>query len=76
MKCRDCERSAPTRNEIRDRAIMWAASIEGDSSGADTRAAFACFGLLLMGELAVRCDPCATQRVMDGVSTVGAGAAR
>ena len=72
MKCAatTCTRSVLTREQLRQRAVMWATSIEGERNTPDSRAAFACFGLLLVGELAIRCETCATERVMTGVTAV------
>lgn len=70
MKCADCERSLLTREAVRDRAIAWAADIKAEP--VDGAAGFACFGLLLMAELLIRCDACAPIRVMTGAELVAA----
>jgi hypothetical protein len=58
------------RASVRKRAITLAANIAGDEYSPEQRAAFACFGLLLVGELATRCESCATARLMTGVTTM------
>lgn len=71
-KCAGCERSLLTREAVRDRAIAWAADIKAEPT--DMAAGFACFGLLLMAELLIRCDACAPIRVMAGAEMVAAKA--
>ena len=70
MKCADCDRDLLAREVVRKRAISWAADIQGEP--VDGAAGFACFGLLLMAELLIRCDACAPIRVMTGAELVAA----
>ena len=70
MTCADCDRAVLTREAVRERAVAWAADIKDEP--ADARAGFACFGLLLMADLLIRCDACAPNRVMAGAELVAA----
>ena len=69
-KCADCDRPLLAPAAVRERAIAWAAAIKDEP--ADGAAGFACFGLLLMAELLIRCDACAPIRVMTGAELVAA----
>ena len=69
--CADCARDVLDRHAIHGRAIDWAADIKHEPE--DGQRAFACFGLLLMAELLIRCDACAPLRVMAGAELVAAG---
>lgn len=72
MKCADCGDGLIPRPSVRQRAIGLAASIGGPEYTPAQRAAFATFGLLLVGELSTRCEDCATHRLMRGVSAIAA----
>lgn len=72
MKCADCDGGLMPRPSVRRRAIGLAASIGGPEYSPAQRSAFACFGLLLIGELSTRCEDCATRRLLSGVSAMAA----
>ena len=72
MSCADCDRALTTRASLRTRAAKLAADVTTAGYSPEQRAAFACFGLLLLGELATRCEGCATTRLMVGITAVAA----
>ena len=70
MKCADCSGAILPRTSVRVRAIRLAASVEGASKSTEERAAFACFAVLFVGELTVRCEGCAMARITGGIAAV------
>jgi len=70
MKCDDCNRATAPRASVRARAVDLATHIAAEDYSPAQRDAFACFGLLLLGELATRCERCAMARIMDGITAV------
>ena len=77
MKCADCDGGLMPRPQLRLQAIRLAAAIaSGEQLSPPHRASFACYGLLLVGELGTRCEVCAHARVMAGVEELAGRAAQ
>ncbi len=71
MKCADCGDGLMSRAALRMHAINLARSVADSPTFTPAqRAAFACHGLLLVGELGTRCADCANKRLLDGMSVV------
>ena len=75
MKCTDCDEGLMPRPQLRLYAINLSAAIAGDSLTAEQRSAFACYSLLMVGELGTRCRGCADARIMAGVTAMAEKAA-